>query len=761
MTDIQEMYSVLLARRYQEELFSLLQGQKPAKGGRETTATCPFCLKAGKFSYSSEQPVWKCWHCGECGDWLKYLEKADGLDFQGALALLAKAAGLELTGADQAKHTAYTRKADLLDRAQELFVQALQEPAGRPVLQYLEGRGYTAEDIKSMEFGAYVDKAGLQKALLKDGYSEQETRDSGLLTAGFGSDYTLSLLWRDAAGRAIGIATRAILPEEKLKAKSLSKYKYSYGLQKEQGLIGLTTARGAKAILLVEGVLDALYLSSKGLAVVGIGGTSLSSHQIKALQDNGTQELLLCLDTDEAGQTGTEKAIKQLRASKLRGYVVSLPAGCKDPDELVRKQGLQPLKEAMAKAERGSAWMARRIISQHNLQTPRGLDKALDEALEMYAELEDKIEQRDYLAALEASTGLSAEDLALRASDKALKASHRRSAGILEATLKKAGGLAGEGDILGAEEALASGILALRSSRRGVAPEPYLLEDLERDISTMSTGLSTGYNKLDELFRIPAGALSIVAGRPGQGKTSLQLNLLLKMATAYRDKAFYFYSYEEAARPLALKLIMILAGKVLHDRFNLGAYTNYLKEKRGTEKAIEEAISEYQELTSSGRLWLMDSRLSAEDLASTIGHLARRREVGAVLVDYIQKVPLQKPIQGQRYLEIKRVSELLLEQAVSQDIAIILGAQLGRASGSESKVRLDNLRESGDIEQDANLVLGLYSEALEKAEETDQKGQANTVPLQITVLKNRQGVAGLSQSLDFERPTLRLTDSHW
>ena len=69
------------------------------------------------------------------------------------------------------------------------------------------------------------------------------------------------------------------------------------------------------------------------------------------------------------------------------------------------------------------------------------------------------------------------------------------------------------------------------------------------------------------------------------------------------------------------------------------------------------------------------------------------------IIDYIQRIPI--PSQSQRYLDIKMISSLLLEQAVSQDIPIILGAQLNR--GTEGG--LSSLREGGDIEQDANLVL--------------------------------------------------------
>lgn len=763
MSDIQEIYTILLGRRYQQELFQDLPEQKPAKGGQETLATCPFCGKERHFSYSSQQPLWRCWSCGKAGDWIGYLEEKRGLAFREALVLLAEEAGLQLAGLEQdrAKYQEYQKKAELLEAAQAIWSQALlQDERAAPVLAYLKARGYSAEDIQAMELGAYVDRQGLQQQLLQAGYSEQEIRASGLLSKDFGQEYTLTLLWRDAAGRAIGIVGRPPLEEEQLKARGLRKYNYSTGLQKDKGLLGLTSARGEKEIVLVEGVLDALYLSSKGQKVVAVGGTSLSLEQIKALENNGTRELLLCLDSDAPGQTATERAIQALRYSKLRAYVVTLPAGYKDADELVRKAGLQPLKDAMARAERASSWMARWIVSQQDIKTDRGLDRALELSLEAYSGLDEPIEQKAFLSTLQDATGLSQAELAPRLEEYSQRASSRKSVQVLQSTLGRAQEKASQGDILGAELEMAQGLEAMRSSRGVVAPEPYMLADLEKDISTMSEGLSSGYASLDRLFKIPSGALSIVAGRPGHGKTSLQLNMLLNMARGYKDKAFYFFSYEEAARPLAIKLIMLMAGKVLSDSFNLQAYIHYLKEQRGTDKAIEKAIQEYQELTTSGRLWLLDKRLSAEDLASTIGYLARSPEAGAVFVDYIQKVPLQRPQQGQRYLEIKRVSELMLEQAVSQDISIILGAQLGRGSPGDTKVRLDNLRESGDIEQDANLVLGLYNESVEKIEE-DKADRSRTAPLLVSVLKNRQGAAGLSSMLTFERPTLKIMDAEW
>ncbi len=754
MADTQEIYNRLLARGYQETLFSDLEGLR--RSGRETAATCPFCGKAGKFSFSSEKPLWRCWSstCGRAGDWIAYLQERRGLEFREALELLAREAGVELSGADHAGYQATRRRADILEAAQELFRQALSQPEGQEVAKYLEARGYTPEEIQGMELGAYTGgQERLQQALEGQGYSRQEIQDAGLLTRGFGSTHTLALLWRDPAGRAIGLACRAI--REGVEPK----YKYSAGLEKGAGLVGLERARGQARLLLVEGVLDALYLAAQGLPAVAVGGTDFSSRQLQAVEHNRTQELLLALDADEAGQQGTVKILEQLRGSTLRAYVVSLPAGYKDPDELVRAEGLEALQRALGAAESGSRWQARHICSLHDLSTDQGRDRALSQALEAWSRIEDGLERRDFLEALQAATGLSAEDLAYRSYLQAQRAAQSHSEAVAKASLRAAQERLSEGDLLAVEEELAQGLQRLRSSRGVTLPEPYPMEALAADLRSTGEGLATGYQELDALCRIPQGALTIVAGRPGHGKTTLQLNLLLNLAQRYPEHAFYFFSYEEARRALAVKLIMILAGEVVEPHSNYGAYVAFLKDLLpGEHREISKAFARYGELADTGRICLADGRRTAEDLAATIGALADRAQVGAVFVDYIQKIPLQRPAEV-RYLEIKRVSELLLEQAVSHDLPIILGAQLGRAQGQQRKVTLDNLRESGDIEQDANLVLGLHNAAVEAAEESESAGQGQPeVPLEVVLLKNRAGVAGRKVVLNLQRPTFRIQD---
>ena len=314
---IQEIEARLLARDYAEQLFQDLPDRR--REGADTRAGCPFC-HGHNFSYSHRRPLWRCFNCGRAGDWIAYLVEEQRLSFQEALQELARAAHieLELDGQQQAKHQAYAKRASLLEAAQDLLQQALWEPQGQPVLQYLQDRGYSRQEIEAMGLGAYISRKALQEHLLKAGHSQEEIKASGLLTKGLGESHQLSLAWRDPSGRATGLATRAIQPRIE------PKYLYSAGLAKSQGLIGLEAIRGEKTAILLEGLLDALYLNSKGLKVVAIGGTDLSLAQIKALEANGTKELILALDADDPGQAGIEKAIRLLRPSKIRAYVLSL-----------------------------------------------------------------------------------------------------------------------------------------------------------------------------------------------------------------------------------------------------------------------------------------------------------------------------------------------------------------------------------------------------------------------------------------------------
>ena len=760
MTDphqVQEIYSRLLAEGYQERLFADLPGnRKKEGGGRETLVDCPFCGRAGKFSYNREKPVWKCWSCGTAGDWLKYMMDHQGHPFHEALQRLADAAGVELEGADPEKHKAYAQRAGLLETAMGLFREALFASEGKPTLDYLQARGYTVEEIKAMGLGAYANRERIKGVLTGKRYSEGELRDSGILTPGLGDTHTLVIPWKDQAGRTSGLSCRALSPSVE------PKYKYSMGLPRARSLVGFSRARGAEDVVLVEGLLDALYLHTKGFHAVAVGGTDLSAEQREALEITGTgkRHLLLAFDSDGPGQKATYKIIRSLSTSRLRPYVVSLPEGFKDPDQLIREKGPEAFQECLDGAERAAGWLAWYIASQHvsseGTFTDRGLDRAVDEALEAHDNLEDGLDRSEFWRVLKESTGLTDEELAHRKQEHGQRASEGLAAQRLQRIISDLQRSVSEGDYTGAEVALAQGAQDLRQSRGVELPEPYLVEDLTADLQRIGAGLKTGLNSLDAACRIPQGQITLLGARPRHGKTTLSINLLVNMLRLYPDKAFYYFSYEEPRRSVALRTIVNMAGAELDPKFNQGAYVNYLKgNSTHLDDDIDRARERYASLAAEGRLVISDAMPPAEDLATLLDSIARVKDIGAVFVDYVQKIPLRHQPRGERYLAVARASSLLLEQAVRHDIPIIMAAQFRRPSQGEAakKPRLEDLRESGDLEQDAHLVLGLYIEGLEEGgEETAAKKD-----FQVMVLKNRAGVAGQEILLDFDGPTLRIT----
>jgi len=750
MTDIQEIYARLLARDYQRTVFSSLKIDRTEKRGVETLTNCPYCQDEKHFSYNSQKPVFKCWKCNKSGDWLNFMQDIQGLTFTEALQELAKAAGVEMQISEkqERRYESYIQKANILETAQDIFLQELENSKE---LNYLLDRGYSREEIQDMELGAYTDRAKLQEALRAAGYSDGDIKDSGLLTQGLGASHSVSILYRDKAGRAIGLACRAIDPE------TSPKYKYSYGLKKSEGLVGLERARGAETVVLIEGLLDALLISSKDIPAVATGGTQFSTAQMEALKQNATKEVLLAMDMDEPGKKATCKAIEHLRwNSKLKAYVVSW-SDYKDPDEMIRTAGLEAFQEALRKAESSSSWMARYLISQHDITEARGLDKALYDAMEYYSDsISDPIDKKAFYLSMRLATGLDEEALDSRLLDHEDRAAERRKSQIMATLSRELQEASAQGDIVRGEALLNMAQQSLSSSRGVEIPDPYLVEKFNKDILTTEPGLKTGYQDLDRIISIPRGALTIVAGRPRHGKTTLQLNLLSKLLDKYPEEKFYLFSYEEAKKYLVLKLLLIWSGVTLNSDFNQEAFINYMKEKRGSNQKIEKAISKYEQLTSSGRLIISDKMLAAPDLASTIGLVCQRGDVGAIFIDYIQRIP-PGVVQSVRYLEIKNTSSLLLEQAVSNDVSIVLGAQLSRKSGSGADPKLEDLRESGDIEQDASLVLGLYNGTVENLQDGKQPIQKEQ-DIKVSVLKQRAGASGRSVTLTMNAPALQITD---
>lgn len=286
--------------------------------------------------------------------------------------------------------------------------------------------------------------------------------------------------------------------------------------------------------------------------------------------------------------------------------------------------------------------------------------------------------------------------------------------------------------------------------------------DYENEMTNEPPALETGFSDLDEIAKIPASALTIIAGRPSHGKTTFLLNLMMQQTRLNPDKMFFFFSYEQTFTQLMTLLLMRESQLILNSKQNFSEYSKYIKGKEAGHLEIDAAKEHLQTLTESNRFWIFDTKYNIDKLAGMIRQLAGVYPIGAVYIDYIQKIGAAVKSYS-RQTELQGISGKIQDTANQLKIPIILGAQFSRegersarSRGQEGKktdrqkaITEDYIREAGDIEQDATLILSLWD---------DIKAGGNDPNLTVTVLKGRYGATGEQKFLKYNRPVCTIQD---
>jgi len=745
-------------------VLSVFSDLNPQDKGRNYQVNCPKCSKREAYVYKNNFLFIGCSRKNECGKstsiW-NYLQEKDNLSQQETFGKLAELAGHslpELHNHITEEMSNFYKKANMLEEANNLFKGYIKEEKNKGVLNYLTNtRGYNEEEITSMELGLFPKGNKLETDLKAKGFIIPEMEEAGLLSKGLGTDYQLTIPYRNPSGHIKGFIIRTILSEEDRKAKDIPKYKNTKGTEFDS-LFNLNKASGLKDLIVCEGPLDSLIATEKGIkGVVSTCTNQITGRQIEDTIKRGIKSLTLFMDSDTAGQKGTERTIHKLVQTNLNVYVVSLSSEYKDPDELLRTKGKEIFEESLSHVESAYKWIGESYIRKRDTTKDIERDKTIEEALAFHETISDPLNAKDFLDVIKEGTDIPEavlSELALTYNEK--KARTKQLQGYKDFAFEFQS-LVEEGNSEQIKELIDDRIPKLRSMASAKPKAPYSFDELLSDIRGTREGLKTGFEELDKKITIPQEAITIVAGRPSHGKTTLLLNLLLNMANIYEDRTFLFFSYEESKRQIGLKLINILAEEIIDEAQNLKQIENYLRGPSTSRNNIEIAKKEFKELAEDKRIWIIDESYFIEDLIDALAYFNERYSIGAVFIDYIQKIKIKNSF-ATRQLEIQRISELILEASKSLSLPIILGAQLGRDKEHANKVRLDNLRESGDIEQDANLVIGLHNDAMEKAQDREEPLTISEVDIILSILKNRNGMVNESIVLTFNRPTLKISD---
>jgi DNA primase len=363
---------------------------------------CPFHEeRTPSFGIDPTQKVYYCFGCQAAGDVFTFVQETEGVDFKGALELLADRCGVELELEAEDPRAAERRQRRermlaLLARTAAYYERCLWESSeAKRAREYLHGRGLEEAILREFHVG-YAPSAWdrVLTASRRGGFSEQELYATGLAQRSKqdGSIYDrfrgrIMFPLADVRGRVLGFGARAMRAEQQPKYLNTSDNDVYH---KGRHLYGVDLARAhatrAGEVVLCEGYTDVIALHQAGMRnAVGLMGTALTAEQVGELARMAAT-VLLALDADSSGQEAMLRAFGLAERRKLKLRVVPLPAGS-DPAELLQRDGREAMEALMKQAVPFERFRVERVLQTGDHSSPEGRDRMVEELRPVFAML--------------------------------------------------------------------------------------------------------------------------------------------------------------------------------------------------------------------------------------------------------------------------------------------------------------------------------------------------------------------------------------
>jgi len=262
----------------------------------------------------------------------------------------------------------------------------------------------------------------------------------------------------------------------------------------------------------------------------------------------------------------------------------------------------------------------------------------------------------------------------------------------------------------------------------------YLKKLLEGNHDVM--GLKTGYEYVDKaIVGLRPGELFVLAARPSIGKTALALNMACNIALSGQAGVGIF-SLEMPARQLILRMICSEA-KVGMDKFT---------QQSLNQTELTDVLDAGQRLRNSNMVIDDTGAIDILELRAKARRMRSRHNIGVLFIDYLQLIRTDAGRNASRENEVAKISGSLKALAKELSIPIVVLAQLNRQAEQGEKPKLSNLRESGAIEQDADVVALLHRDREKQHNRSDDNPALDA---ELIIAKNRNGSTGTQNLLFF------------
>ena len=376
------------------------------RSGSNMFGLCPFHgEKTASFSVAPDKGIYYCFGCHKGGNAVNFMMEIEGLSYPDAVRALAKRAGMAVPEDEQyqSKYRQQERLWALHKEAARFFHAQLMAPEGAEALKYALGRGMPKSTIINFGIGYAPDSwTSLVDALRKKGYTDEELKESGLVTVSqkngrifdrFRDRLMFPII--DVRGNVIGFGGR-IMKNDPNAAKYLNSPE-TLIFNKRKNLFGLNVAKKSKLgyLILVEGYMDAIALHQYGFdcAVASLGTSLTEEHAV--LLSRYTENVYLIYDGDTAGQRAAQRAIPMLEKAGLSIKVLQLK-DAKDPDEFLKKFGADRFKLLLEESSNRVEYQLNAIRKKYDLRVDEQRVKFISEAAEFISTLSNAVQREIY-----------------------------------------------------------------------------------------------------------------------------------------------------------------------------------------------------------------------------------------------------------------------------------------------------------------------------------------------------------------------------
>ena len=468
--------------------------------GRTHTGLCPFhSEKTPSFVVYPETQSFYCFGCGAGGDVITFVRKINNLDYVEAVKMLAGRAGMPMPEEDDKAGRLRSRVLAINKEAARFFYEQLnaENDDARAARAYWRGRGLSDSTIRRFGLGFSPNDFGaLRRHLRTRGYTEEEMLASGLQKRrekGHVYDVFRGRVMTpifDLRGNVIAFGGR-VLGDEKPKYIN-SPETLVYKKSKAMFALNIAKKSASRRYILCEGYMDVISLHQAGFATaVAACGTALTQDQVRLLGEYA-DEVVLCYDSDEAGQKATARSLGLFAESPVKVSVLNIP-GAKDPDEFIKKYGRERFEALLNGTSNAIEYKLAKVREKYDLARPADRVEYIKDAIRLLAGRLTPTEREVYAGRLAEETDVAKANVMAQL-EAAVRANQRRAQRQREKELLNTGAGAdiklpynapGGEKALGvasAEQQLVAALIRdpslipLAESR--VKPEQFLMEDM-------------------------------------------------------------------------------------------------------------------------------------------------------------------------------------------------------------------------------------------------------------------------------------------